>query len=304
MQGQGDTTYENIKSFLNSDCYKDKKVYKELIRKMKEFLFKLQSDDGVTRSKYEKFIRDNFKNEDDLQIKALEIDRLQKNIEQDSAFIAKQESQIKAQENYLREMDGGRSVISYFDDTKSEQSVDFREDSGLVRIRDTSYLKNTDRLAKTQNTFIEDNLASTAGFGDGTISKKMKVSQMYECVDVRNHSLKDVNGSLRIQQDILQNSMYSDERLENLLKMYNSRASGDYKKIGKEVQTILKMHMTLLENRLQEKSSVTEFKREDSLKETPLGREKLASQEVEISRLKDILNKENNVIFFVNPKNS
>lgn len=96
-------------------------------------------------------------------------------------------------------MDGGRSVISYFDDTKSEQSVDFREDSGLVRIRDTSYLKNTDRLAKTQNTFIEDNLASTAGFGDGTISKKMKVSQMYECVDVRNHSLKDVNGSLRIQ---------------------------------------------------------------------------------------------------------
>ena len=103
MQGETEPTYENIRDFLNDEHIRDKKVYRELVRKMKEYLFKLQSEDAINRSTFQKVSRDNEEKKAEIDIKNQEIQRMENNTIQDDIFVTKQDAQIRTLEKYLKE---------------------------------------------------------------------------------------------------------------------------------------------------------------------------------------------------------
>jgi hypothetical protein len=86
--------------------------------------------------------------------------------------------------------------------------------------------------------------------------------------------------------------MYSEDKLDYLLKIFNERSVGDYKKVGIEIGNILAIHHECLKARLGEYSLKCEFKKEDSMKLSPELREQLAALDIEERRLKEICKSE------------
>ena len=82
--------------------------------------------------------------------------------------------------------------------------------------------------------------------------------------------------------------MYSEDKLDYLLKIYNERSVGDYKKIGMEIVGILGIHCECLRGRLGEYSLKCEFKKEDGMRVGPELRLELGGLDVEEGRLKEI----------------
>lgn len=86
--------------------------------------------------------------------------------------------------------------------------------------------------------------------------------------------------------------MYSEDKLDYLLKIYNERSVADYKKVGAEIGNILGTHYEYLKGRLGECALNCEFKKEDSMKINPELREKLAALDIEETRLLEICKSE------------
>jgi len=128
---------------------------------------------------------------------------------------------------------------------------------------DTPYKKHTKDTA-IKNTFVED-----TNRVESLAASNLKISKDNLGLDNRNFSVRELTNCLRTQLDILKNNIYSEDKLDYLLKLYNERSSSDYKSIGKEVETILGIHYEYLTAKLGEKSLKCEFKKEDNQKSFP-----------------------------------
>lgn len=172
---------------------------------MKEYLFKCQSEDGINRSALQKIHRENQDLDKDLVSRDMEIKKSDHNVSQDEFFVSKQENQIRSLEKYLRELDGGRSVLSYMDSSQMSEP-DYNPDLNFPSTpqrptNDTPFRKHTKETA-IKNTFIEDNKSDYDDFQEILAeASDIKLSKDRQGLDNRNFSLKEYNDCLKAQLD-------------------------------------------------------------------------------------------------------
>lgn len=168
-------------------------------------MFKCQSEDGINRSSLQRIQRENQDLVKELDSRHMEIQKTDHNVAQDDFFVSKQESQIRSLEKYLRDLDGGRSVMSYMDESQMSEA----EYSPGVKLhtspneftKDTPFRRHTKETAM-KNTFIEDNKSYYDNLDRiSPENSTMKLSKEKLGLDNRNFSLKEYNDCLRAQLD-------------------------------------------------------------------------------------------------------